>query len=745
MPEYLAPGVYVEETSFRAKSIEGVGTSVAAIAGPLRTGPLRGTPEVVTSYAEFERIYGDPGALIFTDAPNNAPLLNHTALAARAFFENGGKQLFVSRVVFGGNNTDQFGQGSSAGSAEASSTNGAVNLAARFSGAGGNLDVEVIWEDNQNLLRSQSLAELPDGATAMVNIVGTIEAADFNTAGAHTGFPLGSLSALVERSGGDLILRGVNAAVQNDGETTTTSVPIADLGDSLILASIADTAMTFTQVTANTPASGALTAGTPAQLLLSAATDISDFSVDGFGTLRVVRGTLNAAGDVFTVLAASNTGVVSDFDINLSVLAGVPGAAQSLTIQRSFGLDVIRRSVSLDNPAGTVGQGEVIYRVSGLTLDPELNTGGNPNANSLANRLPQRPESRLDQLTLPISCDLGAGATTATIHAGLFELFALNAALLTPADGSFDEPRFVISLTGGTDGNMPVAIDYSGESDETNGSTGLAALEEVEDISIVMTPAAAADATNHQAIVAAMQSHCVKMRYRVGIVDSREGMAISEIREFRDNFDSTRMALYYPWVVTSDPTGLRQTIAVPPSGFMAGIYARTDVDRGVHKSPANVVVFGALRFNQDINKFQQELLNPNGINCLRSFPGRGHRVWGGRTLSSDPEWRYINVRRYFLFLERSIEKGTQWAVFEPNGEALWANISSTIEDFLFNEWKNGRLLGSSPEQAYFVRCDRSTMTQNDIDSGRLICEVGVAPLRPAEFVVFRIGQKTADA
>jgi phage tail sheath protein FI len=203
--------------------------------------------------------------------------------------------------------------------------------------------------------------------------------------------------------------------------------------------------------------------------------------------------------------------------------------------------------------------------------------------------------------------------------------------------------------------------------------------------------------------------------------------------------------MYYPWVITADPSGARRTITVPPAGFVAGIYANTDVTRGVHKAPANEPVLGALGFAQEINRFQQELLNPNGINCLRSFPGRGHRVWGGRTLSSDPEWIYVNVRRYFLYLERSVDKSTQWVVFEPNGERLWANVRSAVEDFLYNEWFNGRLLGSSPKEAYFVRCDRSTMTQNDLDYGRLVCLVGVAPLKPAEFVIFRIGQKTADA
>jgi len=178
---------------------------------------------------------------------------------------------------------------------------------------------------------------------------------------------------------------------------------------------------------------------------------------------------------------------------------------------------------------------------------------------------------------------------------------------------------------------------------------------------------------------------------------------------------------------------------------MCGIYARSDNDRGVWKAPANEVVRGALRFESDINFGQQEVLNPLGVNCLRYFPGRGYRVWGARTASSDPEWKYVNVRRYFIYLEASLDRGTQWVVFEPNGDALWANVRETVSSFLYNEFVSGALLGTTPEQAYFVRCDRSTMTQADLDNGRLICLVGVAALKPAEFVIFRIGQKTADA
>ncbi len=157
------------------------------------------------------------------------------------------------------------------------------------------------------------------------------------------------------------------------------------------------------------------------------------------------------------------------------------------------------------------------------------------------------------------------------------------------------------------------------------------------------------------------------------------------------------------------------------------------------------MVRGALRFELDVNFAQQEMLNPLGVNCLRYLSGRGFRVWGARLASSDPEWKYVNVRRYFNYLESSIDRGTQWAVFEPNGDRLWANVRQTISDFLYNEWRNGALLGGKTEEAYFVRCDRSTMTQNDLDNGRLVCLIGVAVIKPAEFVIFRIGQKTADA
>jgi phage tail sheath protein FI len=318
-----------------------------------------------------------------------------------------------------------------------------------------------------------------------------------------------------------------------------------------------------------------------------------------------------------------------------------------------------------------------------------------------------------------------------------------------------------IRLTGGNDGDMPIP---SGVRESFDGleadldhaeikATGLAALAEIDDIAIVAIPDGAdmededTSFTVHQALIA----HCETLRYRIAVVDGPPNASINGIREYRGRFDSTYGAVYYSWIEILDPTerpaqgAPPKRLLLPPSGFVTGIYARSDVERGVQKAPANEVVLGLTKFEVNINKARQDVLNPEGINALRFFEGRGNRVWGARTMSSDPEWKYVNVRRLFIYLEHSLDKGTQWAVFEPNNERLWANIRSTVEDFLLVLWRDGALLGSKPEEAYFVRCDRTTMTQNDLDNGRLICLVGVAPVKPAEFVIFRVGQWTADA
>jgi phage tail sheath protein FI len=323
--------------------------------------------------------------------------------------------------------------------------------------------------------------------------------------------------------------------------------------------------------------------------------------------------------------------------------------------------------------------------------------------------------------------------------------------------GGADPAEGLFRLRDGNDGAVPSPEHLRGrEADPDNSdvkATGLAALAEIDDIAIVAMPDAATldDADSRVVATGDLIGHAERAgAYRIAIVDAPEASSLNQVRAFRGHFDSTYAALYHPWIEILDPTQTPEQgtppakLRVPPSGFVAGIYARSDVARGVHKAPANEVVQGLTRFEANINTARQQVLNPEGVNCLRFFPGRGNRVWGARTLTSDPEWKYVNVRRFFIYLEHSLDNATQWAVFEPNSEDLWQKIVRTVSDFLDVQWRNGALLGSTSRQAYFVRCDRTTMTQNDLDNGRLICLVGVAPVRPAEFVIFRVGQWTAD-
>jgi phage tail sheath protein FI len=315
--------------------------------------------------------------------------------------------------------------------------------------------------------------------------------------------------------------------------------------------------------------------------------------------------------------------------------------------------------------------------------------------------------------------------------------------------------KLYVSRVSRPDGGPPSAGDYEGVADGGGRKTGLAAFEDVEEISVVAAPGSSFRASSSGAADGARRAvetalhliaHAEKMKYRFALIDPPDGCEPARLLDFRKQFDSSRAALYYPWITVEESGvgGRSSALSLPPSGFLAGIYARVDAGRGVWKAPANEIIEGATGFESAVNQAQQEVLNPEGVNCLRFFKGRGFLVWGARTLTSDPEWKYVNVRRHVSYLEHSIDGGTRWAAFEPNDERLWAHVRRAVEDFLLNEWRAGALPGAKPEAAFFVRCDRTTMTQDDLDNGRLVCLVGVAPLRPAEFVIFRIGQWTAS-
>lgn len=284
--------------------------------------------------------------------------------------------------------------------------------------------------------------------------------------------------------------------------------------------------------------------------------------------------------------------------------------------------------------------------------------------------------------------------------------------------------------------------DYVGvKADDRDELQGLSALEldPYREVSLVYAP------NVEKATVDKIVTHCEKMRFRFAAVDAPAN--ISDLNQLDPRTllrESAYAAFYYPWLMVSDPTtGARKK--VPPGGHALGVYARTDTERGVYKSPANETLRGALELEYDINDGMQEILNPRGVNVIRQFPGRGIRIWGARTMSANSLWKYVSVRRLFIFLERSIHEGTQWVVFEPNDMRLWDRVTDTLRLFLRSQWRQGSLYGRTEEQAFFITCNESTMTQDDIQNGRLICEVGIAPVRPAEFVVFRIFQHTAEA
>lgn len=299
-----------------------------------------------------------------------------------------------------------------------------------------------------------------------------------------------------------------------------------------------------------------------------------------------------------------------------------------------------------------------------------------------------------------------------------------------------------LEFSGGSNGDAlaMTAADYIGVDNGAGKRTGIQAFVDNDVVSIIAAPGVT-DPNVQLSLVA----HCENLASRFAVLDMpRDAKKVQDMVNHRNIFDTTYAALYHPWLAVFDPLDKRN-IAVPPSGSIMGIYARSDNSRGVHKAPANEVVRACVGLDVQFNKGEQDLLNPKGINLIRAFPGLGIRVWGARTASSDGSWKYINVRRLFIFIEESIKANTNWAVFEPNDEVLWVRVQRTIEVFLTNLWRGGSLAGTSPDEAFFVNVGRNTMTQDDIDNGRLICIIGVAPVKPAEFVIFRITQKTGDA
>lgn len=304
-----------------------------------------------------------------------------------------------------------------------------------------------------------------------------------------------------------------------------------------------------------------------------------------------------------------------------------------------------------------------------------------------------------------------------------------------------DETVYRFNLKNGSNGSSDSIspADYMGEDRGPGKRTGIQAFIDNDEVSIMAIPG-----VTEPSVQLALVAHCENLKSRFAILDfPRDKQSVADVQVHRNMFDTNYAAIYNPWLQVFDPLDKRN-IFIPPSGSVAGIYSRSDQTRGVQKAPANEVVRGCVGLDCQYNKGEQDILNPKGINLIRSFTGQGIRVWGARTMSSNGLWKYVNVRRLFIFVEESIKAGTNWVVFEPNDEQLWARVHRTIDAFLTRVWRDGALMGSNPSEAFYINIGRSTMTQDDIDNGRLICEIGIAPVKPAEFVIFRITQKTNE-
>ncbi|HEY8147686.1 MAG TPA: phage tail sheath C-terminal domain-containing protein [Vicinamibacteria bacterium] len=476
--------------------------------------------------------------------------------------------------------------------------------------------------------------------------------------------------------------------------------------------------------------------------------DQAPFTTQNFYLSYAVRGFFDNGGQRLYVARVMGPGALTA----AGELAGANGAT---TIQASgpgawgnrLRIAVTPASAALSLPAGSTNPAAQWFRIKVLYYrDPVPNPLIDPtDAAQLANPARRDPDAFEDFDNL--SHESSRPNYARTVVNGASNLITIAACPSPPNLVAFQEGA--LTGTAGTDVQANVQA-FIGDNADPELRTGLEGLLTIRDISLMAVPDEFVDAN----LTSELLDRCERAKDRFAILnETTDTVNFQAIAQHRD---STYGALYYPRIRVVAPHTPEGYQLVPPAGHMAGIYARTDIERGVHKAPANEVVRGIVSrdlnggrkpLSHTLNKREHDILNPRGVNVLRDFrsDGRDIRVWGARTMSSDSMWKYVNVRRLFIFLEQSIDRGTQWAVFEPNSDTTWISIRTSITNFLRTVWRNGALMGTTQDEAFFVKCDRTTMTQDDFDNGRLICLIGVSPVKPAEYVIFRISQKTMEA
>jgi phage tail sheath protein FI len=760
MPQYLSPGVYVEEIDAGPQPIEGVSTSVCGAVGVTAFGPSAGKPVLCTSFLDYMRTFG--GFLTTPDAATvNNWSLNQAdggawwsfPLSIKAFFDNGGQQLYVKRVVSSkatASNT-MFGHGLTSPLA-ADAKNGATQLKLTsvtgitsgnkvqiFQGdgaqVGGDFTVSAFDDTGSTVTVQPAIAQALSATrgdfvqiflTSKVPVPAAEQTVQFkaNAVGQWSNNLWVKLAPMVGNTFNILFDPGVGPATP---DTTTVTGPVT--------AAAGPPPTTVIPVAQATGfPDGDLAANDHVTI---GGTEYTITAVDGANKKITVAGDASndaTIGAVVKRLRVANKPTVSKV-INVwgaaALYSGAIVEVSNLAAKETFTV------VSVNGTAVTLSGATQKQYYEGhkmRLIEAQVTAQYRPDGGDVVEEI--FPNLRLINDGTPSYLVALINTTSNLIQATAVNL-ASNADLSTfpaaPVTGGW------ANLTGGDDKISTLRTDdFVGVDGGSGKRTGIQALEDITDISICMVPGMWA-----QDIQSALIVHCETLKSRVAILDPPDGLDITGIQTFRSPIDSKYAALYYPWVVVRDPS-VSLDVHVAPSGHMAGIYARVDNDRGVWKAPANEVIQGITQIAQDVNKREQDLLNPRNINCLRFFPDRGNRVWGARIVTSDSSWKYINVRRLFIYIEQSIDVGTQWVVFEPNDEALWARVRQSISNFLETTWRQGALMGTKASEAFFVKCDSTTMTQDDIDNGRLICLIGIAPVKPAEFVIFRVQQKTLD-
>ena len=742
MPEYLHPGVYIEEQP-AAQTIEGVSTSTAGFVGATAKGPTSGLPKLVTSFPDFTRTYG-------SYLPEEGwGATRYLAYAVAGFFNNGGQRVYIKRVV-----------GSGASAASLTLNDGFVTRL---------LEDTASEPAARDTVRLASLRGISEGSQLTFSeTIGGTEQAQTQTVAAYNNTTNSvTLDApLVPRytaAGCRVSLDGVTdaplpasgiarltVAASSEGlwgrsiQVTATDV---DGAVGLVATGVETTLTAALAISADTPmVSVANTAGFAAGDLAR----LDDGNNSQLVRISSVNGPQEVTLNTSPPFAIANAYAADDTRFILATAGNETSNRLNLRSTRNFYPQAV---IEIDD--GTTKTYHTVASIDGQALVLSSVSGRDVLENTVVRVVEFGllfDDGTTSELFENLSMDAAAPnfvQNVVNLRSRLVQVTVQASARPAP----FNLPRTLggaaANLAGGDNGAPPNADDYRGTDNGPGQRTGIKALADIDDISIIAAPGAS-DAS----VQAELIGQCEQLKDRFAVLDPAMGSVMGsgssdDVIVQRNNHDTFYAAIYYPWLRIRDPLYPDEPNGrlVPPSGHAIGIYARVDAERGVQKAPANEVVRGITGLEVKLSDREQDILNPKNINVIRDFRqnGRGIRVWGSRCLTSDNAWKYVPVRRLFIFMEESLYEGLQWVVFEPNGENLWARVRRTITGFLRTLWLSGALAGVTEEEAFFVRCDRSTMTEDDIANGRLIVLVGAAPLRPAEFVIVRVSQKTLEA